>query len=65
MNSGTIYKHLLNGTKESVMHVECSSKTDFIDDLKYLFNMKGFKVNNVINFTYEENDKIIYKYIED
>lgn len=63
--TGTIYKHLLNGTKESVGHVDCDSKTDFIANLKYLFSMKDFKVDNVINFTYEVNDNVIYKYIED
>ena len=63
--SGTIYKHLLNGSKVSVMSVDCESREDFISDLKYLFSMKGFKVDDVINFTYEVNDKVIYKYIED
>ena len=63
--SGTIYKHLLDGSKESVMCIECESREDFISDLKYLFSMKGFNVDNVINFTYEVNDTVIYKYIED
>lgn len=63
--SGTIYKHLLNGSKVSVMSVDCESREDFISDLKYLFSMKGFNADNVTNFTYELNDNVIYKYIED